>query len=69
MLFCSKCSGRVLMDRTYTNYGHLELFCLRCGKRWEAHKDTPIAKAFNRVERKRELGHFGRNITESIFSK
>jgi DNA-directed RNA polymerase subunit RPC12/RpoP len=66
-LNCSKCSGRVFLDRAYSNYGHVELFCLRCGKRWEAHKDSPVAKILNKIERKRELGHFGNNITELFF--
>ena len=66
-LGCSKCSGRVFIDRTYGSNGHVELFCLRCGKRWEAHENSPVAQIFNRIERKRELGHFGRNITELIF--
>jgi len=68
MLFCSKCNGRVLVDRTHSDYGHLELFCLKCGKRWEAHRDTLVAKVFKRIERKRELGYLGRSTTEFIFS-
>lgn len=68
LLFCSKCDGRVLLDRAFSNYGHVELFCLKCGKRWEARRDSFVAIVFNRIERKRELGHFGRDITELIFS-
>jgi hypothetical protein len=66
-LTCSKCNGRVLLDRAYSNYGHVELFCLRCSKRWEAHRDTFVAKIFNKLERKRELGHFGNNLTDFVF--
>jgi hypothetical protein len=32
---CRACHGRVLIDRVYSSYNHLELGCLRCGKRWE----------------------------------
>lgn len=67
VLHCNKCSGRVFLDRAYSTYGHIELFCLRCGKRWEAHRDTHTAHAFNRLERKRELGHFGYDLTEFVF--
>lgn len=56
MLYCGKCSGRVFLDRVYSNYGHIELFCIRCGKRWEAHKDSIEAQAFNKLEKRRELG-------------
>ena len=30
---CSKCSGRMLVDRVFTSYDHLEVYCLLCGKR------------------------------------
>jgi hypothetical protein len=35
---CSKCSGRMLVDRVFLSYDHLELYCLVCGKR-ENHPD------------------------------
>lgn len=57
------------MDRAYSNYGHIELSCLRCGKRWEINKDSLLAKILNRIERKRNLGHFGKSLTNSILSK
>jgi len=66
-LNCNKCSGRVLLDRAYSSYGHVELFCLRCGKRWEAHRDSPVAQILNRIERRRELGHFGKNLATLFF--
>jgi hypothetical protein len=30
---CSKCEGRMLVDRVFSSYDHLELYCLVCGKR------------------------------------
>jgi|1048.fasta_scaffold32280_2 hypothetical protein len=32
-LHCSKCSGRMLVDRVFLSYDHLEVYCLICGKR------------------------------------
>jgi len=32
-LTCSKCSARMFVDRVFLSYDHLELYCLRCGKR------------------------------------
>lgn len=31
---CTKCDGRVLVDRVFLSYDHLELYCMKCGKRW-----------------------------------
>lgn len=33
MIKCSKCNGRVFVDRVFTTPAHLELYCLLCGKR------------------------------------
>lgn len=51
---CSRCSGKVMIDRAYCNYGHIELFCIKCGKRWEYHRTHPTAIAINKLERRRE---------------
>lgn len=67
-LHCSKCDGRVFIDRAYSNQGNLELFCIRCGKRWELHKDHPAAVIINRLEKKREFNHFGDNIPALVLS-
>ena len=37
---CSKCSGRVFVDRVFSQKLHIELFCIMCGKRWMLNKDT-----------------------------
>ncbi|AXG66169.1 hypothetical protein SEA_ANNADREAMY_48 [Streptomyces phage Annadreamy] len=33
-MYCNKCSGRVFIDRVYSEKKHVELFCIGCGKRW-----------------------------------
>ena len=37
---CSKCRGRVFVDRVFSQKLHIELFCIMCGKRWMLNKDT-----------------------------
>lgn len=58
-LHCKKCSGRVFLDRTHSNYGHVEFFCMRCGKRWDIHRDTIIAKYFTQLEKVRRSCYIG----------
>jgi hypothetical protein len=33
MLSCKKCQGRLFIDRQYTSFNHLEIYCIRCGMR------------------------------------
>jgi len=40
MLFCDKCSGRLFIDRQYTSYNHIEIYCIRCGGRSFFHPPT-----------------------------
>lgn len=40
MMKCSKCKGRVFVDRVFSQKLHVELFCIMCGKRWMINKDT-----------------------------
>ena len=40
MMFCGRCSGRVFVDRVFSQKLHVELFCIMCGKRWMINKDT-----------------------------
>lgn len=40
MMFCSKCTGRVFVDRVFSQKLHIELFCVMCGKRWMINKET-----------------------------
>jgi hypothetical protein len=36
---CGKCSGRVFIDRVFSEKRHVELFCIICGKRWMLDKE------------------------------
>jgi hypothetical protein len=36
---CSKCQGRVFVDRVFNSDTRSELFCLMCGKRWMIKND------------------------------
>lgn len=33
MIKCTKCNGKMFVDRVFLSYDHLELYCLICGKR------------------------------------
>ena len=37
---CKNCSGRVFIDRVFSQKLHMELFCILCGKRWMISKET-----------------------------
>jgi hypothetical protein len=39
-MWCAKCSGRVFVDRVFSQMLHVELFCILCGKRWMINKET-----------------------------
>jgi len=39
-MWCGKCSGRVFVDRVFSQKLHMELFCNMCGKRWMCDKET-----------------------------
>ena len=39
-MWCRKCSGRVFVDRVFSQKLHVELFCIMCGKRWMINKET-----------------------------
>ena len=36
---CKRCSGRVFVDRVYSQNLRIELFCSMCGKRWMVRRD------------------------------
>lgn len=40
MMKCTRCGGRVFVDRVFSQKLHIELFCIMCGKRWMINKDT-----------------------------
>jgi hypothetical protein len=42
-MFCKKCSGRVFVDRVYSQNLRIEFFCVLCGKRWMIRRDNEFA--------------------------
>jgi len=55
-LRCTKCSGRMLVDRVFLSYNHLEIYCLMCGKReMYNHPDNhgDVARWIMKVEKAR----------------
>lgn len=46
MIICSKCSGKVFVDFTFTENKNYEAFCLSCGKRWFVGKTNPLFTVF-----------------------
>jgi len=56
MLWCKKCNGRVLIDRTYSQGAHVELSCLQCGKNWMLNKEkSALARWLVRLETAKSL--------------
>ena len=39
-MFCSKCNGRIFIDRVFSQKLHIELYCIMCGKRWMINRET-----------------------------
>jgi hypothetical protein len=39
MMTHRKCKGSVYIDRVFSHELRLDLFCLRCGKRWFIHRN------------------------------
>jgi hypothetical protein len=33
MISCTRCKGRMLIDRQYSSIAHLEIYCITCGRR------------------------------------
>jgi hypothetical protein len=52
MMKCSRCQGRVFVDRVFSQKLHIELFCILCGKRWMINKDTSaLGRWLEKVEK------------------
>ena len=48
---CSKCQGRVFVDRVFSQKSHIELFCIMCGKRWMLNKNmNGLGKWLEQIE-------------------
>ena len=50
---CNKCSGRVFLDRTFSDNKNFELYCIMCGDRRFVSKDTELGQWLSRVEKRR----------------
>ena len=50
-MWCKKCSGRVFIDRVFSQKLHIEFYCLMCGKRWMINKES---SAFGKWINKKE---------------
>lgn len=61
MMTCLRCSGRVFVDRVFSQKLHIELFCIMCGKRWMVNKET--SRLGRWLEQKENL--FKRNFSIS----
>lgn len=49
---CKKCTGRVFIDRVFSQKLRFELFCIMCGKRWIIKKDgNALGKWLEKSER------------------
>jgi DNA-directed RNA polymerase subunit RPC12/RpoP len=54
-MWCTKCGGRVFLDRVFSQKLHMELFCVMCGKRWILNKDTnKLGKWLEQLEKTKE---------------
>ena len=50
-MWCSKCGGRVFVDRVFSQKLHMEMFWVMCGKRWMINKETSaFGKWLDQVE-------------------
>ena len=59
MMKCSKCQGRVFVDRVFSQKLHVELFCMMCGKRWMINKDTSALGKWIEKREHSQLKAFG----------
>lgn len=52
MIECSKCNGKMFVDTQFTTERHIELSCIRCGKRtFYNNTDNPVIAAIVKNER------------------
>jgi len=55
---CTKCKGRVFIDRVFSQKLHMELFCIMCGKRWMFNKETNgFGKWLDELEQKNQKNY------------
>lgn len=41
---CKRCNGKMFVDRVYSAYDHLEIFCINCGSRSMYHPPSKHGK-------------------------
>jgi hypothetical protein len=59
IMWCTKCNGRVFIDRVFSQKLHMELFCVMCGRRWMINKETNrLAKWLELREMQHEKSFF-----------
>lgn len=49
---CAKCSGRVFLDRVFSDNVNFELFCIICGDRKFINKDSEIGEFIDESEKR-----------------
>lgn len=52
---CQKCSGRVFLDRTFSDNKNFELYCVMCGDRQFVSKDMELGQWLGKMEQQRML--------------
>lgn len=52
---CKRCTGRVFLDRVFSDNKSFELYCVICGDRRFVGKDTELGKWLEKMERERML--------------
>lgn len=45
-MWCKKCTGRVFVDRIFSEKSHIELFCVMCGMRRMLDKEKSVFAAW-----------------------
>jgi hypothetical protein len=57
MIKCNKCTGRVFVDRVYSQNLRVELFCIMCGKRWMVRRDNRFGSWIAKLEEAHQHGY------------
>jgi len=49
-MWCKRCSGRVFVDRVYSQKLRIELYCVLCGNRWMIRRETRFGTWLSKIE-------------------
>lgn len=52
MITCSRCNGRVFLDRVFSDNMNFEVFCVICGDRKFVSKSSDLGKFIEESERR-----------------